>query len=245
MANSKKIAVLILAYNESEYIRQCINQWSGLVDKITVLIPTMPWLGSPQADDGTVMKARRAGAEVIIQNWKSEAEQRTWGCARLYDYDYVITCDADEFYTKEDREKIIYTLNNGEEQCYRANNVITYWKYNFVITPPDTHKPIIAVAPKKIKFIEHRMPMEVSEDRLTDLQPIINVSIHHFSWSKPDHKIKAKIENFSHADIVKPNWYEKKWLNWTEDTEDIRPYGIEKSRAIKQEPPQEIKELIK
>jgi len=245
MDNSKKIAVLILAYNESEYIRQAIEQWNGLVNKIVVLVPILPWLGSPQEDDRTAIIARNAGAETIIQHWGTEADQRTWGCARLYDYDYVITCDADEFYTKEDREKIIRTLNSGDEPCYRADKLITYWKYNYVVTPPDTHKPIIAIDPKRIKFIEHRMPMKFLETIFTDWQPIIDVSIHHFSWSKPDHKIKAKIENFSHAEDVKPNWYEEKWLNWKEEMEDIRPYGIEKSRAVRQEPPQEIKELIK
>jgi hypothetical protein len=239
------IALLIIAYNEAEYIDKVINQWKGLVDYITVLIPVKPWRGLPQEDDGTAINARRAGAEVIIQHWNTEEEQRSWGCARLYDYDYVLTLDADEFFTLEDRKKILAELK--DEPCYRAENMVTYWKDNYILDPPDTHKPVIAVDPKRIKFWEARMPMLMKENTYTDWQPVIDVTMHHFSWSKPDHKIKAKIENFSHSNIIKPNWYNDIWLGWDKNKEldDLRPYGIEKSRAILYSMPQEIKNLIK
>jgi len=241
----KKIALLILAYNEEEYIGACIKQWQGFVDKIVVLLSAKPWYGLPSEADRTLFIARDL-AEVLIQDWRTEHDQRNYGLARLYDYDYVLTSDADEFYTLEDRKKIIKTLQNQDEPCFRADRMITYWKTtDYIFDPPDGHKPIIAVNPRKIKFYEHRQPMPVEETKLQTYQPIIPVAIHHLSWVRPDHKIKDKIEHFSHYDQIKPNWYENVWLKWTPEMEDIRPYGIEKSKAKYQPIPEEIKELVK
>lgn len=243
MDSSKKIAILIIAYNEEEYIKQCIEQWEGL--DILVLLSTKPWNGTPVESDRSFQLVKQTRAKLVCQEWKTEAEQRNYGLAMLYDYDYVIVCDADEFYTKEDRRKIIDILRNSEEKCFRANEMITYWKNSdYILEPKDKHRPIIAVSPKRIKFYEHRQPQPVEEIRLEQQQPIIPVSIHHFSWAKSDLKIKEKIQSFSHADQIKPNWYEDIWINWNENMDDIRPYGIEKSRAILKQAPEEIKKLV-
>jgi len=236
-----RIAVLIIAYREEEFIQQCIKQWEGL--DVKVLNPVKPWFVDSCGLDKT--QEMCYNVEIIRQHWNTEVDQRNYGLARLYDYDWVIICDADEFYTKEDRDKIINTLKENKEICYRANKVISYWKYDYILDPPDGHKPLIAVNPKKVKIIHNRNAQLVEENRPLDYQPVIDVTIHHMSWSRPDHKIKAKIDNFSHIEKVKPNWYNDIWLKWTPDMEDIRPYGIEKSRAIKYEMPQEIKNIIK
>lgn len=236
-----RIAVLIIAYREEEFIQQCIKQWEGL--DVKVLNPVKPWFVDSCGLDKT--QEMCYNVETIRQHWNTEADQRNYGLARLYDYDWVIICDADEFYTKKDRDKIINTLKENKEICYRANKVISYWKYDYILDPPDGHKPLIAVNPKRVKIIHNRNAQLVEENKPLDYQPVIDVTIHHMSWSRPDHKIKAKIDNFSHIEKVKPNWYNDIWLKWTPDMEDIRPYGIEKSRAIKYEMPQEIKNIIK
>ncbi len=236
-----RIAVLIIAYREEEFIRQCIKQWEGL--DVKVLNSVKQWFVDSCELDKT--QEMCYNIEIIRQHWNTEVDQRNYGLARLYDYDWVIICDADEFYTKKDRDKIINTLKENKEICYRANKVISYWKYDYILDPPDGHKPLIAVNPKRVKIIHNRNAQLVEENKPLDYQPVIDVTIHHMSWSRPDHKIKAKIDNFSHIEKVKPNWYNDIWLKWTPDMEDIRPYGIEKSRAIKYEMPQEIKNIIK
>lgn len=243
-----KIAVQIIAYNEEQYIGACIKQWKDLVDKIVVLVSAKPWYGSPSEADRTLFIARDLGAEVVVRHWDTEAEQRNWGVARLYDYDYVIICDPDEFYTLEDRKKIIETLKKGKENCYRAKEIITYWKTpEYIFNPPDKHKPLIALNPKEIGFYEHRQPMPKDRKVYEDWQPVIPVKIHHFSWVRSDKKVKAKIENFSHYDQISLDWFENVWLKWDNDKtmEDIRPYGVEKSGAIKKSAPPEILNLIK
>ena len=237
------IAALIVAYNEEEYIQQTIEQWVGLVDRVLVLISVKPWKGEPNPDN-TEQIAKATGVEVIKQDWKNEEEQRNWGLARLYDYRIIMT-DVDEFYTLEDREKIIDFIKNTNEICGRPEKVITYWKKDYILDPPDVHKPVIYFDPKSIKASVHRDPIEVCKRTLVEWQPIIPVTLHHMSWSKPDHKIKAKIENIDYGNNIPNNWYEEKWLKWTPGMENIRPYGSEKSKAIPYEMPQEIRKLIK
>lgn len=242
-----KIAILTIAYNEDEYIAPCIKQWKEYNLHHLILISAKPWNGEPVEKDRTEEIARNLGVEVVVQDWRTEKEQRNWGLARLYDYDFVLIVDANEFYTEQDRKIILeYLHSKSNEPCFRAEKVITYWKTpEYILDPPDTHKPLIAVNPKKIKIYEVREPMNVLDTRPWDYQPIIPVSIHHFSWVRSDKKVKEKIKQWSHSDIVKDNWYENVWLKWKPEMNDIRPYGIEKSRAIKKSAPQEIINLIK
>jgi glycosyltransferase involved in cell wall biosynthesis len=238
-----EIAVNIIAYNEAEYIRQCIEQWEGL--PVKVFISNKPWNNKIQNYDGTVEIAKKTNAEVIVQNWKTEEDQRNYSIARMYDYDWIILCDADEFYTKEDREKLIRTLKSSNEICYRSEKIITYWKKDYVLRPPDKHLPLIALKPKEVKIFDTRMPIKVCGETYLDYQPLIPITLHHFSWSKSDEKIREKIDIFSDFEKVKPYWYENVWLKWTPDIENVKPYGIEESKAVYSPPPQEIKDLIK
>lgn len=252
-----KIAVATICYNEAEYIGACIDNWKGLVDKHLVLVTNKPWNGSPVGDDGCDGIARKRGAEVIIGEWKTEAEQRNFGLARLYDYDYVLIIDADEFYTKEDQQKILSALNNPIDKSYSetkripaftCTKMVTYWKNSdYIFDPPDKHKPYIAVDPKQVRCYEHRQFKYLNGVGLyLDYVKPIDVSCHHMSWAKSDDKVKEKLESFSHADIIKPGWYYEVWLKWKpNDTESIRPYGSEESKAIYKPAPEEIKMLIK
>lgn len=239
-----KIAVCTIAYNEEEYIGACIEQFKPFGLHHLVLLSSKSWNGTPVEPDKTKSIAIDKGAEVIVQHWLTEHEQRNFGLARLYDYDYVLIVDADELYEKSDIEVILKDLEK-KEPCYRADKMITYWKNSdYIFEPADGHKPIIAVNPKKVKFYEHRQPMPVEIKMLQDYQPVVGIKIHHFSWAKKDEKIKEKISSFSHADIIRPYWYEDIWQKWTPEMTNIRAYGIEVSKAVYNPAPQEIIDLI-
>lgn len=251
-----KLAVATIAYNEAEYIRACIKNWEGLVDKHLVLVTKKPWNGNPVEDDGTYRIAKESGAETILGEWKTEAEQRSWGLARLYDYDYVLIVDADELYLKEDQLKIIKALNNPIDPSYtpaerlpafRCARMVTYWKTpEYILDPPDNHLPMIAVDPKQLYAFQHRNFKFMSNKReFVSYAPIIDVPCHHMSWAKSDAKVKEKIESFSHADSIRKSWYQNIWLNWKPGDETlVRAYGEEPSKAIYKPAPQEILDLI-
>lgn len=257
--NSSKIAVCTIAYNEADMIGACIRNWKGLVDKHLVLVSSQPWNGIPGESDNTVEIAKKEGAEVIIGYWENEQMQRNWGLARLYDYDYVLIIDPDEFYLKEDQKKIIDRLNNPYDyvnrntnklSSFRAGNMITYWKTtNYVFDPPDKHKPFIAVDPKQVRFWNKRELMGITKEPPNiEYSDIIPITIHHLSWVKSDEKVKEKIETYSHNKDIKENWFNDVWLKWKPNSEMlVRPYGSissEKSKAKYSQAPKEIVDIL-
>lgn len=237
-------AVLTLAYNEEDTINAVMKNWDGKVDKHLVLHSAKPWCGDPLPKDNTKeIVEHYKHAEFIQMNWKSEAKQRNWGLAYLYDYDYVLIVDADELYTEDDIKIILDRLENPKPEdeykfVYRIKTVKTYFKtLDYRLDPVDTHLPIIAVDPKNILFREHRF----SE---FPFQAIIPVTMHHLSYARGDEKMKTKFKHFSHADDVKENWYDNVYKQWEPGSDMIvRAYGHEKSIAIKDPAPDEIKQL--
>ena len=244
----KNIAIQTVAYNERENISACIKNWHGVIDKHLVLVPTRPWNGPRVEDDGTYRIAKRTNAEVILGEWKSEEEQRTWGLARLYDYDWVLIVDPDEFYTGEDQKIIIDSLQTADKPLYKCSNILTYWKTSdYRLDPQDSVQPVIAVNPKIAYAHDHRNFKYLADDRdyITDIG-VIGVTCHHFSWVKSDNKVYEKINSYSHWNSIRDGWYENKWKLWDKDKSiyDLRPYGIEQSTAIYDPAPKEITALF-
>lgn len=236
-----KIAICTIAYNEADFIRQCVTQWRPYHH--VVLLSTKPWNGVPQPYDDTGSLAKAAGAEVITRYWENEATQRNWGLAYLYAYDYVLIVDPDEFYTKADREKIVNNLSG--DHAYRLERMVTYWKtHDFVFNPPDSHKPIIAVDPKRVRFFEHRSIGKATDAVPEFFAPLIPVTCHHFSWVRSDRKVAEKIATYSHADIIPPLWYDEVWKVWNPESGLlVRPYGKEQSRAVYHPAPPELHDI--
>jgi len=249
-----RIAVCTLAFNEPQYIAPCIKQWEGLVGKHLVLVSDVSWNGTTHEDDPTAEIAGAYGADVVVSSWTSEAEQRNYGLELLKEYDYVLIVDADEFYTRADREKIITTLTVSARHPgwtpTERNKMLTYWKtHEYIFDPQDQHIPTIAVDPKLVTCTEHRQ-FRVLRDardqavRYNEECGEIGVQMHHFSWVKTDEQVLAKIQAYSHADIVGKDWYDTVWLKWTPGDMKIRPYGVEQSIATHHPAPQEIIDLI-
>lgn len=249
-----KFAVCTVAYNESEHIGQCIKNWEGVVDTHLVLVSSRPWNGSPEEDDGTYRIAKNSSAKTILGYWKTEAEQRNFGLAYLYDYDYVFIVDADEFYTKEDQAKMLADISEPIRKAYRldkwvpafrANKVKTYWKTpEYVYSPGDRHKPVIAVNPKEARFLDMRNLCSFEYTGIEHM-PFVDATMHHMSYAKSDAKVLEKINSFSHFDIIHPGWYDNVWKKWTPGSDMlVRPYGIEQSVAAYDPAPQEILELL-
>lgn len=231
-----RIAVATIAYNESQYIGACIRNWKGLVDKHLVLVSSKPWNGIKFPDDGTTDIARKLGAEVVIGDWDTEAQQRNEGIAILYDYDYVLIVDADELYSKETQKNLFDMMSHPIDiswrsdkkiQAFRIEKIITYWKtHEYIFHPHDRHKPTIAIDPKQLYCHEHR---QFGGDYI----PMVLGACHHFSWAKTNEKIKEKIQSFSHARVIPDNWYKDVWLKWEPNSNmQVKPYYTEKDKAV-------------
>lgn len=259
--NKRKYAVCLIAHKEVDIIGASIKHWKECVDKVLVLVSTRAWNGNSEGDDGTIRIANELADEVVVGEWKTEAEQRNWGLARLYDYDYVIIADPDEFYTKEDRQKIIATLdkpihleytpdleNTKHVAAFKMGRIRTYWKTpDYEFYPPDKYHMIMAVDPKQVYCNEHRQfKPPYSKYATIDYQPEMDVTCYHMSWVKSDKKVKEKIQSFSHAEDVFTNWYNNVWLKWKPDSDmQVKYRGEEQAIAIYNPAPKEIIRLLK
>lgn len=249
------IAVLSIAHNEEDIIGQHIKMWTPYVDEYLLLLSNKPWNGSTNKADSTEEIARYWGATIQKGEWKTEHEQRNAGLHTLHDYDFVIVSDPDEFYIKKDLEKIVNRVkdkhdyeNNtdGNILAFKAKKVQTYWKTtDYIFEPADSHQPIIAVNPKYTRFFDKRAASIINDVAPIDFVPEIDVLCHHLSWAKTNEKALEKIQTYAHAGDIPNDWYEEVWKKWTPGcTMRIRPYGIEKSVAVFNPAPEEIKELV-
>jgi glycosyltransferase involved in cell wall biosynthesis len=227
------LAVCTIAYNEVEWIQGCIRQFRPFVARHVVLVSSKPWFGEAGKDDGTAEAARKECAEVHVQHWHSEAEQRNWGLAQVKDFDYVFIVDADELYTRSGIEAMVASLRGSREFYFRIREMRTYWKTtDYIFAPIDSwDKPVVAVDPKRVRFYKQRQVENVSGAPLPAASTL-PATLHHMSWVRSDEKVREKIRSRSYAPHIRPEWYEKVWLQWTPEMRDVAPYTRMEMQAV-------------
>lgn len=230
-----RVSVLMLAYNEHELIGPCLRQIPKWIDQILVLASKRPWLGSDSSDAPKTLEVVRGMKDDRIRllslDWRTEHDQRNWGMGYLHDQDWVVVLDADEFYTSEGWERLKQDMEDAPKTSgvIRCGEMHTYWKTtDYRWEPSDGHRPVVAIKPSMATFCDKR---EVPIDILQKVSE--GLTMYHLSWVKSDASVLSKIQNWMHAkDFDAQKWYREKWLKWEPSMEDIRPYGVERSRAV-------------
>ena len=119
-----KISVYIIAYNEVEKIKQCINSvlWA---DEII--------LADSYSSDGTTELAERMGAKVFHIEFKGYGRLRNEAILHCKN-EWILSIDADERCTLETKDEILKTLLNPKFDIYkipRKNYFMGKWiKYS-------------------------------------------------------------------------------------------------------------------
>ena len=105
-----KISAYIIAYNEAEKIRDCINSvlW---VDEIIV--------ADSHSTDGTTEIARKLGAKVIHIPFKGYGDLRNQAITYCTG-DWIFSLDSDERCTIEVRDEIIALIDNAPLDIYQV-----------------------------------------------------------------------------------------------------------------------------
>ena len=105
-----KISVYIIAYNEAEKIRDCINSvlWA---DEIIV--------ADSHSTDGTTEIAIELGARVIHIPFKGYGDLRNQAISNCTG-DWIFSLDSDERCTEEVRDEIIALIDNAPLDIYRV-----------------------------------------------------------------------------------------------------------------------------
>jgi len=105
-----KISVYIIAFNESEKIRDCINSvlWA---DEII--------LADSHSTDGTTEIAESLGAKVVHINFDGYGKLRNDAISHCQG-EWIFSLDSDERCTAEVRDEIIEIIHNAEFDIYRV-----------------------------------------------------------------------------------------------------------------------------
>lgn len=236
-------AVCICVYNETALLRACLKQIPDWVDEIVVLVSQDPWRGnsSPSAykTHDVLRTCKDKRLKWLVNSWKNEEDQRNFGLGMLYGYDWVITIDADEYFTKEGWQELKTAMETYGTCNLIVANMKTYWKTpDFRWEPPDIHKPTIALRPNRVSFHDKR---EVT----SQMHRILRSPMHHFSWVRTDEEVLQKVQNYMHAsDFDGKTWYATVWKGWHKDMINIRPYGEKNTKAILDPAPKEIVDLF-
>lgn len=235
MTKNKKIASMILAYNEEKLIRGCLQ---GLKEVFNIVSISTPWCGEHKSFDKTAEIAKEEGAYVIEKNFRTEGEQRTYisNLAKEMGYEYILIIDADEYYKPEHIEKMLKYIEENPAERYNVITEINFWKdEKWEITPRIRGAREVCVK-TGLPFRGYRnidVPVKLIPEE---------VVLYHFSYIGPDEKMYSKITHFSHASEINLRWFEDVWKKWTPDSENLHPVGPSYfKKAIPVDCPEDIK----
>ena len=217
-----KTAVLTVAFNEPRLIKACINQFKKpyLYDDVfhLVMVSSIPWRGTWQADDTVDIATALDPGYVMSNNWSDQASQFNHGLnwLRSNGYDWAIICDADEFYTQNSIRYLLKEIDECEYEALKAPHMFVYWRNDeYRITPKQNDSPIIAIRTDK-RFVSKR--------HADVFFGYSEVDMHHFSYVRDDVEMLKKIQSFEHNNEFDiQNWYQNVWLKWTPDMENLHP----------------------
>jgi hypothetical protein len=238
-----KFAIQTIAYKEERFIKRFIEYYKYMVDEILVLNSTVPYYGREDKDkavDWTKEYAEQAGARVVQGTWAYPKDQRNDGLDLLKDHDWIFILDPDEYYAREDFERLKKVLSTANGNAY-VSKMHTYWQREYKIEPPEGHRPCVAVRAKsKVRFA-HSRGINESPHRLPD-----SFILHHFSWVRSDKEVWRKISHYGHSnEFDVHHWFQEKWVRWTPGTMNFHPISPPQyHKAVKvTNLPEEIKEI--
>jgi hypothetical protein len=230
-----QIAAHVLAYNVSRFIRPVLRNMEPFVDKIYVAHSTRPFAYVPGVRESrmnptTVEEIRAVGLgsklEIVEGDWLLEESMRN-DClkrAKAEGFDWLITQDADEFYTEQSWEQLRATLI---QRC-RADHYVTpwlnFWKSSqYVLLNADgemkqTNASFALRCGSPFQFVSRRQT-NAAQSR------VIDCPCYHYGYVMSDEEMLEKISTWSHAREVRAvkQWFRNKWLNWRESTRYLHP----------------------
>ncbi len=211
------------AYSACSFLPESVQRIYTVVDKVVFLVNFRPWFGEPfPALESTLFMILSIPDpdkkfEIIVGHWDNEAEQRNAGLKALKDkgVDWCLIVDDDELYNSDELKAVKRMLeNNPAHAAYLVYHQI-YWKdRNTFIEGEDGilfgSFPTFAVTNGLVNFNENRMIRVNKDHTWFSIAPEMMVC-HHMSYIRSDEEMFRKIQSFSHADDVIPDWYERVW----------------------------------
>lgn len=219
-------------YEPSVFLFESVKRVYPVVDKIVFLLNHKPWQGDPSP--GSLLNTFRIAAslsdpdnkiEILSGKWESEAEQRNVGLSFLRErgLEWCIVVDDDELYNRCDLEKAFSILGDKKEVAAHLIYHQIYWKNrDTIIKGLFGSFPTLVTTKGLLYFNQDRMIL-VNKGYTWETVPADVIVCHHMSYVRSDREMFHKIQNFSHADTVVSDWYDRVWLNWKDGMTDFHP----------------------
>lgn len=225
------VGAVYCIYEPSAFLFESVQRIYPLVDKIIFLINYKPWYGEYRHDAlvntfkiAVTVPDPENKFEILSSTWESEAEQRNIGLQLLKsrNIDWCLIVDDDEFFNQSELKNVFGMLNDTNQAAFLIYHQI-YWKNkNTIIEGLFGSFPTLAKTNGLVDFNENRMIL-VAKTHTWDTIPADIIVCHHMSYVRTNKEMLKKIQNFSHADTVVSDWYERVWLNWKDDMTDFHP----------------------
>jgi hypothetical protein len=241
-----KLAAIYLVFKDEHFIPASFAAMYPVVDYICCATGYDRNLeGRPIAPDKTVEAILRQPdphnkvrlSVVRDSSWlpgdDTAAQLRNAAIRLAPEADYFLIIDADEVYPVEVLRKAWAEVQRTRWAGYRIRSYTYFKTWNLRIDPNNDYRPFVflkrgfyfkndrqvnwrSLSRYKEYLRKGRKPKTVTFDE--------SLYMHHGSMVGDDERVRTKIENWSHADLVDPAWFENVWKKITPQSKNIHPF---------------------
>jgi len=241
-----RFAAMILLFDCDQFILRAIENCAPFAEKVYISYSPLPWSAynhSAREEHQNPSKPAileksnfRTKIELVTGVWDTDEAQRTevLNRARQAGFDYLIIQDADEFYTTEDYEENIITIEKHPNYTNYQTPWIKFWKTTkHVLEAREDlggRNTIYGLCGNFAINLKKRDDLCLTFARMTNHMEdslILPGLCFHLSWVMSDEQVRRKINTWSHSHQVrKEYWWRYKWLGWREGSVNLNPVGM-------------------
>jgi hypothetical protein len=232
-----RLAAVLLLFKEQAFVEACVRAIYPVVDSICCASQyDRNLIGQPMAHDGSldvllavpdpenkirvVMRRDLDG----LRGADSAARLRHAAMALDPHADYYLIVDSDEIWPEEVLRKCWAEVQRTQEAGYRVSTRAYFKKWNYqIVEPGDGYRPIVFLRRGftfKVDREVYWRGMPRFKERLRAARNPRAVYfppdwiLHHGSCVGDDARIYTKLKNYSHAQGVDPDWFDRVWKNF-------------------------------
>jgi hypothetical protein len=229
-----RIAAHVLTYNVNRFIAPVLKNMAPFVDKIFVAYSRLPFGYGAQARETRtnptsleLIQLASAGinVEIVQGDWMDEESARN-ACldqAKVQEFDWLITQDADEFYPEENWQRIRKVLSCNPEQEHFRTSWFNFWKNSDFALVDEKGSIKQENAGFALRCLPH---LKFINKRRTNASSsvLIDEPCYHYGYAMSDAEMLEKMTTWAHAgEFDAQRWYRLKWLNWNRNTRYLHP----------------------
>jgi hypothetical protein len=227
-------ALHVIAYDVNRYINEMLRNIPSWVDKVYLAYPQRPWNYIPTSRETRVNPTKLTDidltgldfpVDILEGDWQKDEDTRN-AClsrAKAEGFDWLITQDADEFYSPDTWMQLKRELEKGANRDCFKTTWYTFWKSSeFVIVEhggsiKGTNAGFALRCKGDLKFAQSRSP------NTSDIR-VLDCPCYHYGYVKSDQEMFEKVTQWGHAHQFNgARWFNIKWKNWNLRTQNLGP----------------------